>query len=52
MVIEIVDYDTGEVVHRVDVSGKSERAVDKIERGIVRNINTDNYYTRVVNTAT
>jgi hypothetical protein len=32
------------VVHRIDVTGKSERAIDKIEAGLLTNMNTDRFY--------
>ncbi len=45
-VIEIVSFSTGEVVHEVDITGYSETNADKCERGMNRNLNLEEYYTR------
>lgn len=39
--LEIVNHETGEIVHRVDVSSKSERDIERIERGMLRNIRNE-----------
>lgn len=43
--IEIKKHFSDEVVFRSDVSGKSERQIEKIESGMNRNLNHDEYYT-------
>jgi len=47
-VIEIRKYQGDEVVRAVDVTGKSDRQIDKIESGIMRNMNHEEYYTEIV----
>ena len=37
-----------EPVHRVDVTGKSERVIDRIENGMAINLNHDAFYLQVV----
>lgn len=44
--IEIVSYETGKPIKRYDVTGKSERMRDRVDSGINRNLDTENYYTR------
>lgn len=44
-VLQVVDGETGQVVHSVDVSGRSDRAVEKIERGMLRNMD-DRFFVR------
>lgn len=46
--IEIVEYSTEAVVESVDVSGKNERQIDKIDRGININLDHDKFYTRIL----
>jgi len=45
-VVEVVKFATGEVVHEVDITGYSETNADKCERGMNRNLNTEEYFTR------
>lgn len=45
--IEIIDDETGEVEKRIDVSGKSARAIDRVEDGVNRNLNHNDYSTRI-----
>ena len=35
---------TGEVVSKIDTSTKTERQIDKIEMGLLRNMNLDEYH--------
>lgn len=44
--IEVVEYETNKVVHRVDVSDKSERQADRVMDGMDRNLNHEKFYTR------
>lgn len=39
----IRSIDTGEEVRRVDVTGKSDRQIERIERGILTQMDTDKY---------
>ena len=41
-VIEIKEIPSGEVVHTIDVSGKSEHVIEKTLRGVIRNLG-DNF---------
>lgn len=50
-VIEIVHIESGAVVRVIDVSGKSERQIEQTERGILRNLNSEDYFTRVAERA-
>lgn len=46
--IVIMSIDDDWVVKRVDVTGKSDRQVNKIEDGININLDLENYYTLIV----
>jgi hypothetical protein len=45
--IEIVRDETGVVVNRIDVTGKSERSIERCESGIHINMNHSEFHTRV-----
>ena len=45
--LRIVDMETGEVVKRIDVTGKSERQIERIEMGMLRNMNLERYTVEV-----
>ena len=45
--IDVVSYETGEVVKSVDVRGKAERTVDKVDRGMQINLDHEKYFTVV-----
>ena len=47
-VIQIVETATGNVVREIDVTGKSENQIEKTERGILINMDMENYFTRTV----
>ena len=47
--VEIVSYETGEVVKRM--GGGSERRAERIEDGANINLNHEEYYTRIVEEA-
>lgn len=38
------DVETDEEVRRLDVTGKSERQIEKIERGMLRQMDTERYH--------
>lgn len=42
--LEIIEYDTGKCEKRIEVTGKSEREVERLERGMLRNLNRDKFY--------
>lgn len=42
--IQVKTMGAGEVVHEVDITGRSEREVERIEMGMLRNMNLDGYY--------
>ena len=46
IVIEIVCTKTGEVVRTIDITHESKKNAEKIEAGIQRNLNHDEYHTR------
>jgi hypothetical protein len=46
--IEVVETSTGEVVHALDITGKGDKEVEKITRGMLINMDTDRFHTREV----
>ena len=44
--IEIVHMESGKVEHRIDITGLSQREIDRIEAGININLH-DDYMTRI-----
>ena len=46
--IEVVHIETGNVVHRVDCRNRSQSAVDKVEKGMLINMDRDRFFTRQV----
>lgn len=46
--IEVVSNTTGEVVHSVDCQGQVEYWAERVERGMLINMNRDEYHTRMV----
>ncbi len=44
--VEIVNYDTEEVVKRIECG--SERRADKVDDGVNINLNHEDYFTRIV----
>lgn len=46
--IEVIRYSDKEVVKRMDVSDKNDRAIDRIDSGININMNHEEYYTMIV----
>lgn len=44
--LEVVEIETGEVVHKVEVTGKSERNIERCEMGMLRNMDTERFFVR------
>lgn len=44
--LEIVRDSTGIVVKRINVSGKSERSIERTEMGVLMQMNRDEFHTR------
>lgn len=44
--LEVVEIATGKVVETVDVRGQSERMVDLVEMGMLRNMDLDRFSVR------
>lgn len=42
--LQVVDIETGEVVHELDVTGRGDRYVEKVMRGMLINMNRDKYF--------
>lgn len=42
--LRIVNRETGEVVSTVDVTGRSERTIERVETGMLINMDTDRFY--------
>ena len=43
-VLQITEFVTQKVVKEVDVTGRSENSIERIERGMLINLNRDKYY--------
>ena len=43
--LEIKSYEDGKVVKRLDVTGQSDRSIDRVERGMNINLNHEAFYT-------
>ncbi len=46
-VLEVVSFETGEVVRAFDVSGKSDRHIDRLEAGLLCQMAKDKFFTRL-----
>ena len=44
--LEIVSLETREVVEAIDVTGKSESMVERVERGLLMKVDTDRFFVR------
>lgn len=44
--IEVVERESGKVIHKVDVSDKSERQAERVMDGMDRNLNHEKFYTK------
>lgn len=44
--VEIVSYETGEVVKRIEC--QSERSAERVERGVNINMDGEKFYTRIL----
>ena len=42
-VIEIMEIETAKTIKEIDVTGKSERQIEKIEMGILRQLDRDRF---------
>lgn len=40
----VVNLETDEVVERIDVTGRSESSVERVERGLLRKTDTERFY--------
>ena len=49
--IEVVEYESEKVIHKVDVSDKSERQAERVMDGMDRQINNEKFYTRFSGTS-
>lgn len=45
--IEIIENDTRLVVHRIDVTGRTERTIDRAEGGVNLNLNHGKFHTAI-----
>jgi hypothetical protein len=45
----IISYENGEIIDKIEVTGKGERSIDRVDRGINININHEKYYTVEMN---
>jgi hypothetical protein len=44
--LQVVEAETGETVHTVDVTGSSDRTVEKVTLGMLINMDTGRYFIR------
>jgi len=44
--LEVVEIETGKVVETVEVYDKPERMIDRVEMGMLRNMDLDRYFVR------
>lgn len=44
--IEVVEHEGGNVIHKVDVSEKSERTAERVMDGMDRNLDHGKFFTR------
>ena len=49
--IEVVEYESEKVIHKVDVSDKSKRQAERVMDGMDRQINNEKFYTRFSGTS-
>jgi len=42
--LDVTSIETGEVVHSVDVAGRTERSVERVLMGMLTQIDTKRYY--------
>ena len=45
--IEIVRFEGNQVTHRIDVTGRGERGIERTEDGVNINLNHDKFYTKI-----
>lgn len=45
----VKSFETDEIVEKIDVTGQSERSIDRTDRGLNINLNHEEYYTAVIN---
>jgi len=50
--IEIIKFETKEVVKRMDITGKGEVQIDKIDDGLNINLNHEEFYTTTTESET
>lgn len=46
--IHVIEIESGKVVRKIDVTGKSDHLIEKVERGLLLNMDFENYITEVV----
>jgi hypothetical protein len=45
--LQVFDMEDMKTVKEFDLPGMSERQIEKIERGVLINLNTERYFTRI-----
>lgn len=45
--IIVIDLRTNEVVRKVDVTGKPQRQIERVESGMLINMDTENFVTEI-----
>jgi hypothetical protein len=46
--LQIINIETAQCVKELEVTGKTDREIERIERGILINMNTDLFFTDIV----
>lgn len=50
--LEIVKKETKEIVKRMDITNQSERQIERIEMGVLMNLNIKEYYIKIATSET
>jgi hypothetical protein len=46
MKLEVVEISTGKIVHTIDCGQKSDRSLDTVGRGLMRNMDLERFFVR------
>lgn len=50
--LEIVKKETNEIVKRMDITNQSERQIERIEMGVLMNLNVKEYHIKIATSET
>ena len=46
--IQVVSFETEEVIHQIEITGKTHTQIERIDNGLNINLNHEKFYTREV----